>query len=216
MVEARSYADLSAAAERVRRRRRYRSERSRPRACAKLRPRPRPARRRRRRRSNCSRQTYMRMEAGRGGTDVSGRRSSRHRAGNGARQSRRVPWRGHREGGRRVQGDRRALREVRAAARSRHADFRAGDSRRGDGGGDDGSSAYRRDHVRRLPRRVFRLRRQRNVEDSLHDERSVVLPAGDPHRQRRRRTLRRAAFAVDRELDDDDPGREGRRAVFAR
>ena len=35
-------------------------------------------------------------------------------------------------------------------------------------------------------------------------ERSASLPAGDPHRQRRRRAFRRAAFAVDRELDDDD------------
>ena len=157
----------------------------------------------------------MRMEAGRGGTDLSRRRRARHRAGDGARPSRRLPRRGRRQGGRRVQGDGRPLRAVRPVAGARHADLRAGDPRRGDGRGDDGLAADRGDHVLRLPRGLLRLRRQRDVEAALHDERATLLPARDPDRQRRRSALRRAALAVDRELDDDDPRREGRCAFIA-
>jgi acetoin:2,6-dichlorophenolindophenol oxidoreductase subunit alpha len=61
-----------------------RSTRSGRRASAKSKRRPRRARRRRRRPSSCSPRTSTRMEAGRGGTDLSRRRRPRHRAGDGA------------------------------------------------------------------------------------------------------------------------------------
>ena len=56
-------------------------------------------------------------------------------------------------GGRRLRRDARALREVRAGARVRHADLGARDDRRGLRRGDQRPAAGARDHVRRLPRR---------------------------------------------------------------
>ena len=85
------------------------------------------------------------------------------------------------------------LRAVRAAARARHADLRAGHPRRRDGRGDDWPEADRRDHVLGLLRGVLRLHRQRIPEEPLHDQRADQVPAGGAHRQRRRLALRRAA-----------------------
>ena len=73
---------------------------------------------------------------------------------------RRLSRRGHRQGRRRVQGDGRPLRAVRAAAGARYADLRTGHPRRRDGRGDDRLAADRGDHVLGLHRGVLRLRRQ--------------------------------------------------------
>ena len=177
--------------------------------------RPKSARQRRRRRSKSSPPTFMPTEASHGGIDLSRRRGARHRAGNDARSRRGVSRRGHRQGRRRVQGDGRALRAVRPAARARHADLRAGDPRRRHGRGDDGLKADRRDHVLRFLRGLLRLYRQRIRQKPLHVERPGQMPAGGAHRQRRRRAFRRAAFAERRELVHDDPGSQGRGAVVA-
>ena len=168
---ARSDQDLSRAAEAVRRLRQAIGEIDAERAQGWSTTRPRPARPRRCRRSISSPPTSMPMEAGHGGTDLSRRGHPRHRAGNGARSRRRVPRRGRGQGRRRVQGDGRALRAVRAVARARHADLRAGDPRRRDGRGDDRPEADRRDHVLGLLRGVLRLHRQRIPQEPLHVER---------------------------------------------
>ena len=151
--------------------------------------------------------------ASHGGTDLSRCGDPRHRPGDGARQRRRVPRRGRGESRRRVQGDGRALRAVRPAARARHADLRAGDPRRRDGRGDDRAQADRRDHVLGLLRGVLRLHRQRVPEEPLHDQRADQVPAGGAHRQRRGLALRRAAHPERRELVHDDPRAQGRGAV---
>ena len=117
------------------------------------------------------------------------------------------------QGRRRVQGDGRSLRAVRAAARARHADLRAGDPRRRDGRGDDRPEADRRDHVLGLLRGLLRLHRQRIPEEPLHDQRADQVPAGGAHRQRRGLALRRAAQPERRELVHDDPRPQGRGAV---
>ena len=94
-------------------------------------------------------------------------------------------------------------------ARARLPDFGAGDPRRGDGRGDDGPEADRRDHVLGFSRGVLGHRRQRNRQNALHDRRPDHAAAGDTHRQRRRLALRRAAFAGGRELGDGDPRHQG-------
>ena len=144
--------------------------------------------------------TSMPMEAGHGGTDLSRRGRPRHRAGDGARRRRRLPRRGRGGGGRRLQGDRRAPRKVRADPRARLPDLGAGDPRRRDGRGDDRPEADRRDHVLRLLRGLLRLHRQRIPEEPLHVERAAQMPARRAHRQRRRLALRRAAQPERREL----------------
>ncbi len=78
-----------------------------------------------------------------------------------------------------------------------------------------GSKADRRDHVLGLHRGVLRLYRQRIPQEPLHVERPGQVSAGRAHRQRRRRALRRAAFAERRELVHDDPGTQGRGAIVA-
>ena len=55
----------------------------------------------------------------------------------------------------------------------------------------------------------------RNVEAPIHVERPARLPAGDPHGQRRRSSLRSAAFSGGRKLDDDDPGHKSCCALLA-
>ena len=139
-----------------------------------------------------------------GGTDLSRRGRRRHRAGDGARRERGVPGRGRGARRRRVQGHRRPAREVRPEARARLPDLGAGDPRRGDGRGDDGLEADRRDHVLGFPRGVLGHRRQRDRQDALHDQRPDRAAAGDPHRQRRGLALRRAALAGGGELGDGD------------
>ena len=178
--------------------------------------RPKSAKRRRRRRSIFSPPTSMPTEASHGGTDLSRRRHPRHRAGNDARSRRGVPRRGRRQSRRRVQGDGRAVRAVRAGARARHADFRAGDPGRRHGRGDDRPEADRRDHVLGLHRGLLRLHRQRIPEEPLHDERPGQMSAGGAHRQWRRRAFRRPAFTERRELVHDDPRPQGRGAVDRR
>ncbi len=49
-------------------------------------------------------------------------------------------------------------------------------------------------------------------QDPLHDQRPGFLPARGAHRKRRRLALRRTAQPVGRELGDDDPRPQGRRA----
>ncbi len=132
-----------------------------------------------------------------------------------ARSRRRVSRRGRGQGRRRVQGDRRPLRAVRAVARARHADLRAGDSGRRHGRGDDRPQADRGDHVLGFFRGVLRLHRQRISQEPLHVERADQMPAGGAHRQWRRLALRRAALPERRELVHDDPGPQGGGAVDA-
>ena len=79
-----------------------------------------------------------------------------------------------------------------------------------------GLEADRRDHVLRLLRGLLRLHRQRIPEEPLHVERAAQMPARRAHRERRRLALRRAAQPERRELGDDDPRPEGRRAVELR
>ncbi len=80
------------------------------------------------------------------------------------------------------------LREVRPEARARHADFRAGDPRRGDGRGDDGPAARSPKSCSRISSRCAstssptRFPRSRYMTNG-----QMRLPAGDAHRQRRRR-----------------------------
>ena len=95
-------------------------------------------------------------------------------------------------------------------------DLGAGDPRRGDGRGDDGSEADRRDHVLGLSRGVLGHRRERDRQDALHDERPDHAAARHPHRERRGLALRRAALAGGGELGDGDPGHQGRRAGVSR
>ena len=61
-------------------------------------------------------------------------------------------------------------------------------------------AAGRRDHVRRLRRRLLRPDRQRAGQVPLHDRRPGDGAGDHPARQRRRRGLRRAALADVREL----------------
>ena len=153
---------------------------------------------------------------GSGAADLPGGGVAGHRPGDAPRPDRRVPRRGRRRRRRRVQDHRRAARRVRSRARPRHADLRAGDPRGGDGGGDDRHAPDRRDHVRRLLRRLLGHGRQRDRQGPLHDQRAGQLPAGDQVRQRRLGALRRPALPERRELGDVGAGDQGRRPVERR
>ena len=110
----------------------------------------------------------------------------RDRAGDGARPVGGAAGRGRRRGRRRVQADRGPVRPVRAGARPRHADQRAGHRGGGDGGGDDRAAAGRGADVQRLLRRDLGHGRQPDRQDALHDRRPGLAAARDPHGERRR------------------------------
>ena len=152
----------------------------------------------------------------RGGADVPGGGQPGDRAGDGARPER-VLHRGGRRGGRRgVQDDRGAVRTVRPQARPGHADLGAGDHRRDHGRGHERAPPGGRADVQRLLRGLLGPDREPDREDPLHDERPGGAAARDPHRERRRRALRRAALAERRGVGDGDPGAEGGRAFEPR
>src|SRR5438067_4452991 len=136
----------------------------------------------------------------RGGTDLPRGGRRRHCAGDGARRSRRLPRRGRGRGGRRVQDDGGPVGTVRPQTRARHADLRAGHHRRGDGRGDDGAAAHRRDHVLRLPRRLLGHGGERDRQGALHVGRADDPASGHPHGERLGRPVRRPALAKRGEL----------------
>ena len=105
---------------------------------------------------------------------------------------------------------------VRAGARPRHADQRAGHRRGGDGRGDDRPPADRRADVLATSSPCLGHGRQPDRQDPLHDRRPGLPAARAPDGQRRRPALRRAAQPERRELGDGHPGPQGRRAVDAR
>ena len=107
------------------------------------------------------------------------------------------------------------VRALRARAGPRHADQRAGDHRRRDGGGDERPPSDRRADVQRLLRRVLGHRGEPDREGPVHDERAGGAADRDPHGERRRRAVRRPALAERRDVDDGDPRAEGRRPVDA-
>ena len=135
-----------------------------------------------------------------------------HRPGDAADPIRRVPRRGRRRGGRRVQGHRGTAEEFGPTRVRDTPDQRAGHPRRGHGRGHDRAAPDRRDHVQRLLRRLLGSHRQRDREEPLHVRRAGLVPAGHPLRERGRRAVRRAALAVGGELGHGRARAQGRGA----
>src|ERR1700743_2107504 len=154
-------------------------------------------------------QTCMPTEAGRGGTDLPGCRSARHRAGDGTRPRRGVSGRRYRACRRRVQGDAGTPRKVRTFARARYAHLGAGDPRGGYGRGDDRAEADRGNHVLRFSRGLLRLSCQSLFEEPLYDQRAGEMPIGGANGQRSRLSLWSATQPERRELVHGDSRVEG-------